>query len=251
MKNSTIRKISFGLTTIIILVLIWAIVSARNNGDFLYPSIGQIIKKMGENLNKDNTISFLNTIFRVLIAVTVSIFISLIIICLYIRFKNSISFFSPIITLLKTVPFICISLFIILLFSKTKFIGLMVISIILILPIGVETLKNGVDNIPRSIIDDLNTLDISFFRKLFSVYLPLLLPNILLVFLETFGLGFKIMIMAEYFMQMKNSVGILIYNAKTFLEMDSLIGYTIIIVLLVGIGDILVKLLSNRLKIEY
>ncbi len=251
MKHSTIRRISFSLTTILVIILCWSILSFKKQGNFLYPSIIDIFQEIVNGINKSNLFDYSMTLLRVLIAVSVSLLLSLIVIILYIRFKDSISFFTPITTFFKTVPFISVSLFIILLFSRQKFLGLISISIILTFPIGVETLKSGVDSIPRYLTDDLQTLDIGFFRKVFKVYLPLLMPHILLVFLETLGLGFKVMIMAEYFMQTKNSVGMLIYRAKNDFDMAKLIAYSSIIILIVGLSDVLIKIINNRLKIEY
>ena len=134
---------------------------------------------------------------------------------------------------------------------KVKIVGVIVISVILTLPIATETLKMGIDRIPASINDDLATLDISFWHKLFGVYFPLLAPYFLLVLLETFGLGFKVMIMAEYFMQLKNSVGLLFNEAKTYLEMDRLIAYSIMTILIVAINDLIIKMATKKIKIDY
>ena len=251
MKLSTIKRISFSTTTIIILFIIWAILANVNQGNFLYPTLGQIIKTLFKEFTKANVLNYLYTIFRVIIACASSIIIATLIIVLYLKAHSSFAFFSPIIVILKTIPFIAISLFIILLFLKVKVIGAIVISFILTLPIGVETLKMGVDNIPRSITDDLATLDVNFFLKLFKVYLPILAPYFLLVVLETFGLGFKVMIMAEFFMQLKNSVGFMFNDAKVNLDMDRLIAYSIVTILIVSINDLIVKKVAKKIKIDY
>ena len=92
------------------------------------------------------------------------IIVSIIIITLYVKFPNSYSFFAPIIRIMRTMPFICISLFIIIIFSAN--IAPYIISFLLIIPLMTEGLKDGVDRLDKNLMDDLAMHEISFFEKL-------------------------------------------------------------------------------------
>ena len=88
----------------------------------------------------------------------------------------------------------------------------------------------------------------NIWKKIFQVYLPILLPNIITLVLQTFGLGFKVMVMGEYLSQTPISIGKELYNAKSYLEMDLLIAWTIVIVVITSIVEFFVNLFNNKYR---
>ena len=109
-----------------------------------------------------------------------------------------------------------------------------------------EGLKDGIDRLDKNLMDDLALHEISFFEKLKMVYIPLVMPTIILTLLQTFGLGFKVMIMGEYFAQTKNSMGLVLNIAKSNLWMDEVLAWTILIVLVVSIIEILINIFNKK-----
>ena len=107
----------------------------------------------------------------------------------------SFGFISPIIKIMRSVPFVSFSIFVLLLFGNEY--SPYIITALVIIPIIVDGLKSGLDQIDRNLTDDLSLLNIGFFKKMYLVYLPILLPTIITLILQTFGLGFKVMVMGE------------------------------------------------------
>ena len=244
MKDSIIKKIIFSTTTIVLIFLVWVIVSVTKDNSLIYPTISQIFRKLLECFKWDNFKNLLFTFGRVMISVGLSLILSIIIITLYVKFPNSYSFFAPIIRIMRTMPFICISLFIIIIFSANM--APYIISFLLIIPLMTEGLKDGIDRLDKNLMDDLALHEISFFEKLKMVYIPLVMPTIILTLLQTFGLGFKVMIMGEYFAQTKNSMGLVLNIAKSNLWMDEVLAWTILIVLVVSIIEILINIFNKK-----
>lgn len=249
MKVSTIKKISFSLTSILLVLIGWIILSVTKKNDWIYPQIGTIFQALGNIFTKTNLLALLYTFLRVVLCVIISLTISLLINVLYIRFPSSYAFFSPLISFFKTVPFICISLFIILMFKNIW--AVYVIGCIMLVPICSEGIKSGIDNFNNNLLDDVKMLPIPFYRKVFSCFIPLILPNILLVIFQSLGLGFKVMIMAEYFLQFKQSVGVIVYQAKVNLEMADIIAWSIVIVVIVVVIELIIKSISSKLIYKY
>jgi len=249
MTHSTIKKISLFLTTILIVFLIWIIISSTKHNEIIYPTIDLIWTSFLNIFIKSNLIALLHTFLRVLSCVGISLGLSLFLNIIYIRFPKSYYLFSPVLTFFKTVPFICISLFVILLFKNTT--AVYVIGCCLIVPICHEGIKSGIDNFNNNLMDEVKLLDVSFSKKVFNVFIPLIMPNILLVVLQSFGMGFKVILMGEYFVQLKKSVGLVIYQAKANLEMDALIAWSILIVIIVSVIEILIRQISQRLIYKY
>ena len=136
------------------------------------------------------------------------------------------------------------ALFIIIIFSANM--APYIISFLLIIPLMTEGLKDGIDRLDKNLMDDLALHEISFFEKLKMVYIPLVMPTIILTLLQTFGLGFKVMIMGEYFAQTKNSMGLVLNIAKSNLWMDEVLAWTILIVLVVSIIEILINIFNKK-----
>ena len=246
--NSTIKRISYSLTTILFFILLWQIASLYKNQEFLFPSIIHIFKTLIKGINFKNLSYVLITTLRVLMAVVISLILGMLINLLYLKKPHSYSFFSPIIVFMRTIPFILITLLIwIILGIKYQTISLYFISSFLLLPLSVEGLKSGIDHFPQVLVDDLKMQDISFFEKVFKIYLPLLFPNILLILLQSIGLGFKIIVMGEYLMQIKRGIGIVIYQAKANLEIDKLLAWSVVLVIIVGLIDYYLNVVNKKI----
>ncbi len=245
MKNSIAKKITFSATSVLLLFIVWIIVSTINSDkQLIYPSITNIFQTVLKCFNEEGLKSFFFTFLRVMQTIIASFIVSVLIIILYIKFPSSYSFFSPLIKMMRTIPFICISFFIIIIFDDQ--IAPYIIGFLLIIPIIVEGIKSGIDLMDKNIKDDMALLEIGFWNKLLKVYLPLMMPTIVVALLQTFGLGFKVIIMGECFAQTENSLGMMLYLARDNYLMNELIAWTIIIVVIVSVVEILINYFNRK-----
>lgn len=244
-KKKTLFNIFASSITIFALFVLWIIISSVKQNNVIYPSINEILSEFFRLFQGDKLkvlgMSFIRLIFSILI----SFIISFLIIFLYIWKKWTFGIFSPIIKIMRSVPFVSFSIFVLLIFGNDN--APYIIAALVILPIVVDGLKAGIDNIDKSLTDDLALLN-GFIKKVFYVYLPILFPAIITLLLQTFGLGFKVMVMGEYLSQTPLSVGTELYNAKSYLEMDVLIAWTIMIVIITGIVEVLVNICGEKHK---
>lgn len=243
-KNKTLFNIFASTFTVFVLFLAWVIFSNTKNNPLIYPTIGQIFDEFINIFKNSNLKIFASSIYRLLISIIVSFAISFIILGFYLVCRWSFGFISPIIKIMRSVPFVSFSIFVLLIFGNEY--SPYIITALVIIPIIVDGVKSGLDQINRNLTDDLSLLNISFFKKMYLVYLPILLPTIITLILQTFGLGFKVMVMGEYFSQTPLSVGKELYNAKSFLDMDVVIAWTIMIVIVSGIVEFFVNLFKEK-----
>ncbi|MBR2891922.1 MAG: ABC transporter permease subunit [Bacilli bacterium] len=244
MKDSTIKRFIYSSTTVLIIFLLWIILSATKDNALIYPSIKQIWHALIGCFDLKGLTVLSLTIFRVIITIIASFLVSSFIMILYVKRPTSYAFFSPIIKIMRTVPFICISIFIILIFDRQ--IAPYVIAFLLTIPIICEGIKSGIDLLDKNLVDDLAMHNISLRQKIFLVYMPMLIPTIVLTFLQTFGLGFKVIIMGECYAQTKNSLGLYLFHAKEYLAMDELIAWTIVIVVIVAIVETMINYYNKK-----
>ena len=243
-KNKTLFNIFASIFTIFILFLIWIIISSTKNNPLIYPTIDEIFHEFGKIFKNSSLKIFGYSFYRLLISVVVSFAISIVVMVLYVFQKRTFGFISPIIKIMRSVPFVSFSIFVILVFGSSN--APYIITGLVTVPIIIDGLKGGLDQIDRNLLDDLSLLNIGFFKKVYLVYIPILLPTIITLFLQTFGLGFKVMVMGEYFSQTPMSVGKALYNAQSFLDMDVVIAWTIMIVIITGVVEFFVNLFKEK-----
>lgn len=235
------KKPLFYIVGILILLGVWFVLYKIVNNPVLIPSFKMVITELFNTLTTISTYKIIGfTILRVLITIALSLLISLLILILYITCPNSLYFFKPLITFMKSTPIACITILLFFLIGST--LSPYVIASLMVLPVMIEGLTTGVNNINQEIIDDLTLMPRKQIYSFFKVYLPLIKQHLIMTLMQTLGLGFKVMIMAEYICQTNNSIGKTIYNIKAnFTTMTELLTWIIIIVFFVIIIEYLIK----------
>jgi len=241
-KIST-HKIIYTLISIFVILLAWEILVLVKNEPSIFPHITDIFISTINKFNKDNLIIILNTLFRTIISVLIVMFISFIISFLYIVNKNTLSFFTPFISIMRSTPLAVLSIFIFLLLDK---IAPYIITILVILPVAIEGITTSISNIDKNLLDDAKLNSPSLFKTIIYVYIPLIKNYLIMVFVQIFGLGIKVMVMGEFICYTKNSIGKELSVLKYINELPDLISWGIIIVLLVAIIELIIKKIIQR-----
>ena len=106
-------------------------------------------------------------------------------------------------------------------------------------------------DIDQSLIDVYKLEDNHFMTGLTHCYLPLIQRSIKTSLLQSLGLGIKVLVMAEYLSQTRNSIGEELYLAKVNLAYDEVFAWTILLIILALIFEVFIKHskpISNKLK---
>ena len=77
------------------------------------------------------------------------------------------------------------------------------------------------------------------FRK---VFVPAILSNLFISFIQSIGLGFKVLVMSELISYTENSIGKKIYTSKLNLDIEGVFAWTIIIIVIVMIIEWIFRL---------
>lgn len=239
--KSFIEKINiYSLLGILFIVLIWFMFGNIVNNDIILPTPNDVLSNLWVLLSKSSTyIIIFNTILRLLITVLISLVMSLILSVLSLTSRALRSFISVIVSIIKTLPIATIIVIILIMFGGAK--SPLIITGFVVLPLQYEAIFTSFKSIDRNLTDDLKTLTNINLTVLKDVLIPINTPYILGAITASFGLGFKVMVMAEFITQPKNTIGMqLLYN-KDMLMMSTVFAWTLIIVVLVIIFDALVK----------
>lgn len=242
-KNRVISS-SLYVSFFLFVIFGWLIISSYYDNDLIFPTLSKILEAFVNIFKSTESLKALGyTILRVIISVVICFLVGFLIIILYILFPLSVSFFKPFIQIMRSTPLAIISIFIFILIGDK--IGPYIITILMSLPVVFEGLFVATNEISKDIIDEVSTLSGSKLRKIKDIYLPIIMPYIMMTLIQTLGMSFKVMIMGEYICQTKDSIGKILYSVKSLLEMDYLIAYGILIVLIVSLFEVSLKHLKK------
>lgn len=243
--STSLSKSLYYFTGILLIILFWSALSYTQDS-FVFPNFLEIFASLREViLEKDFLFCLGMSLFRVIITIGISLFTAFVLSFIYILNKEVFSLFKPLLVLFKSMPLAIISVY--LWISVGADIAPYLITLLMILPVAIEGFIKAIDQIDISLINQLKTENVSFLKKYFKIYIPLIMPYIFMVILQTFGIGLKVMLMGEYICQTNHSLGGIIYLYKQDLDFSSLLALLILIMIIVSLIDLIIHKLFKKL----
>jgi NitT/TauT family transport system permease protein len=213
------------------LLIIWFLLYLLIGHALILPSPISVMKTLGVMLIKSHTYTvILSTAFRLIVAIVISALLGISLSFLSYFNETMKHFVKPYVTILRTIPVISIIviLLIILGFSWTPY----VITFFMVFPIIYQGTLHGLETINPDLIDVIKLEQKHILKMIFGFYTPHISSSIFLAFLQSFGLGIKVLVMAEYLAQTNLSMGSEIYLAKINLAYDLVFAWTIILIVI-------------------
>lgn len=149
---------------------------------------------------------------------------------------------SPVVSTLRTLPVASLIVVILIIFGQQF--SLYVITFLMLFPLNYQGAKDGIQAIDQSLEEVLTIETSNRFRGLFLVRIPLAFPYIKTAFLQSIGIGFKVLVVAEFIAQTPRSLGQELYMGRISLDYDQVFAWTILLIILV----ITIEHFINRLR---
>lgn len=241
-KKNRIIFVGLGILTI---VFLWIILSNIYNNSIVIPKIKDVLKALIELFAQKRIYVLLFTmLLRILMTVSISLGIALFFSLMAYKFKFIGNYLLPIISLLKTTPVIAIIILLIL--SVGMELTPYVATSFVIIPMIYEAIMAGLESIDDAITDDIKTVTNINLKVLFSFYIPLIISNIVTVLIQSFGLGLKVMLMAEYISPKNNTFGAEIRRYNENLEMEKVFAIILVVIVIVMVVDFILKAIKEK-----
>jgi len=247
MKNSTTKiKTTYYVLGILFLFVSWFVVSAIFQNNYIVPTIKDSALALWDLLRQGYTYKVLGfTLLRLLIAISICFILGVSLAVLSNRFYRFQAFVKPTITLLKTLPIAVVIIFLLVMFDRENA-PYFIVSVV-VLPLIYEATLMGLENIDKSIKDEIKLLTKPNFYVFSKVYLPITFPFILTSLIQSVGLGLKVLVMAEYLSQPKYSIGAeIIYYQDIAVKMEYVYAWSIILVIFVLVVEFILIKLSKK-----
>jgi NitT/TauT family transport system permease protein len=245
--NSTIKKTYFYFSLGIISIFIFwlfASIFARNN--YILPDPILTIKALGELLTVSRTYLVLGTsLSRLLVAILISLLIAILTGSISLISKTFKGIIGPWISLIKTLP-LAVVIILFLVYFKANLSVYFIVGVV-VYPLVYEGFMASFKMLDKDLLAEIKMLGNINFYIVKKVFIPLTLPNILTTLIQGFGLGFKVLVMAEYIAEPNNSIGKeLLFYKEHLVAMEYVFAWAMIIIAVVIVFEFIVKLIQNK-----
>ncbi|MBN2540583.1 MAG: ABC transporter permease subunit [Bacilli bacterium] len=234
------KKTGMTILSVFVLFLIWVIAGMLVNNPLILPRFEDVLIAFGSIFIRASSLSaILHTILRLLIGLTLASVAGLLLgVIAGFRSKFAI-FFNPIVTIFRTVPVISITVILLIAFGfgLTPYI----ITFLMLFPLIYQGTYGAIVGLDKELIDVYRLENNNFWSGLLHCYLPLISSNIRTSLLQSLGLGIKVLVMAEYLSQTRDSIGNQLYLAKVNLNFDQVFAWTLLLILLALVFELLIN----------
>ncbi|MBQ9327880.1 MAG: ABC transporter permease subunit [Solobacterium sp.] len=220
------------------LLLLWQIAAMILHNDILIPYPLDTMNRVASFFVDGSFYQSVgSTLLRVLKGYLLSLLIALFMVILTERFITVKRLFSPIQLITKTIP--NISYMVIALIWLGNEGAVSAVSFMILFPVFYNAFANTLDQQGRSLNEVELLYPETFWMRLRFKVLPQLVPEVLKTGKTAAGLGLKVGIMAEILGQVRSGIGRRMNYARLYLDTTSIFAWTIIIILLSLILDVL------------
>jgi NitT/TauT family transport system permease protein len=238
------KKTYWSIGGLFTLFLIWTLVSVIINNAIIIPSPWETFRAfINIFINPLGLTTIAMSLFRLIISMFVAGFFGLVLGVWSGTSYKARYYFRPIVTLLRTVPVISIVVILLIVFgfSLTPYL----ITFLMIFPLIFQAISDGIENLDTELIEVFKLENDSPMDAIRYCYLPLITPLIKTAFLQAAGLGIKVLIMAEYLAQTRQSIGNALYLAKVNLQYDQVFAWTLLLIIIAIILEFLIRRFSQ------
>lgn len=244
--NKIFKKNSlYNFLGILFVFVLWYILSITYNNSLVIPKISEVFNSVLDLLSSLRFYNlFFTMIIRILITLLGSLIIALILSLLSFISNKIHSFLNPIIVIMKTVPIIAIM--ILLLMSIGMRMAPYIATSFVIIPLIYEMIYSALKGIDKTITEDIKTVTGINLTVIYKFYLPLIFPSLVTALIQSFGLGLKVMLMAEFISPMRDTFGAEINRYYTNNDMPNVFAIVIIVIFVVYLTDKLMKFMREK-----
>lgn len=242
------KKALIGSSSIILLILIWFIYANYIDNIYILPGPIKVLKSFFNLLFTGSTYKvIIFTLFRLVIAFAISSVFGIVLGLLAGNYPSLDYFLNPIVSTLRSLPVASIIIVIIILMGRNN--SLYLITFLMIFPLVYEATKQGVLNIPKVLKNNIALENHPKHVILSRIQLPLAMPYIRTSLFQSVGLGFKVIVMAEFISQTNMGIGRELYKGSISINYDKVFAWTIIIIIIVFLFEYILNIIKKACEI--
>lgn len=151
-------------------------------------------------------------------------------------------FIYPWLLLLRATPVMSFILYL-LLFVPTPYVAVWV-SFFIVYPIIYTNVLEGFKSVDGKLLEMAKLYGVSFKDQLRHIYIPSIFPYLMAACLTGMGMNIKAVITAEALALPENAIGTELFAARNYLDTQSILAWTVLIIIMAVLLDVLLLLLK-------
>lgn len=226
----------FSIAAIVAMWAVWVIAYKVEANEYVVPSFTDTMKEAARLL-VDSTFwrAFANTLLRTVEAFALSFVLAAALSAVAAVSSMFAAFMRPVMAALRTIPTMAIIL--ILLLWTTPLIAPVIVALLVTFPLVYAQFSAAFGGIDTGLVQMAKLYGVPRSERLFKIYIPAVLPNIIAQAGAAFSLTLKIMVSAEVMSRTYMSIGGLMQDARNYLQISRLFALTVITVVASGLFE--------------
>lgn len=250
MKPNLFKKLSpilYPLTSIAFMLLVWHLLFVWVGSEFIFPSIGATIGKIGQYfVSGEFWLALLATLGRVLLCFAISLVLAIAIGVLA-KFVAPVGkVLSPVVALFRSAPTVAVMVILILLVNP--YLSPIIVGFLVVFPMLYASVMSAIDQVDAGTVQMCSLYNVPKTHQFKYVYLPMVAPYLLGELPATLSFTVKLIISAEILSYSYQSIGGLIQSANVYQDMASLFALTILSVLVATLLDVALTFVAKLVK---
>lgn len=231
MKISFTKNQYLSAISVAVMLLIWQLLALYFDSDFILPPPGKTFMTAIKLFTDGDFVSIAGmTILRGLAGFIISSFLGLALGVIAGINSGFNAFLSPILVTVRSVPVIAFILLALIWFSPGSV--PVFIALLTMFPFICTNVIDGIRSVDPDIIEMARFYRVNRRRIINEVYIPAIMPFIISGASSAMGIGWRAIVIGEVLSQPRYGIGTIMQAEQTFLNVDGVIAWTIIAVLI-------------------
>lgn len=231
MKISITKKQYLGFASVVAMLILWQLLAMYFDSDVIVPSPGKTLITAIGLFNDPDFISVVGTtIIRGLAGFLISAFLGMLLGIIAGLSSGFNALLQPFLVTVRSVPVIALILLALIWFTPGSV--PVFIALLTMFPFICTNVIDGIRSVDPDIIVMAKFYRISRSRIISEVYIPAIMPFIISGASSAMGIGWRAIIIGEVLSQPRYGIGTMMQAEQTFLNVDAVIAWTIIAVLI-------------------
>lgn len=231
MKNFINKRTLYGAASVILMIVIWKLLSIYYGSDFILPSPEKTLATTARLFIDSGFIGAAgSTVLRGLAGFCIAAILGIGLGIPAGLNPNFRAFLSPFLVVVRSIPVVAFILLALIWFSSETvpvFIALMTM-----FPLICTNVIEGIKNVDKNLVEMAQLYKVGQGKIIREVYIPAITPFIFSGMSNAMGIGWRAIIVGEVLSQPQYGIGTVMHSAQTFLNVDVLIAWTLIAVLI-------------------
>lgn len=240
MKRFINKQTGYGALSVLLMIALWKMASIHYGSDFILPSPEKTLATTFRLLGDGAFLSVAgSTVLRGLAGFAIAMVLGIGLGIPAGMSQGFRAFMTPFLVVIRSIPVVAFILIALIWFSSDDV--PVFIALLTMFPLICTNVIEGIKNVDHNLIEMSEFYHVGRGRIIREVYIPAIAPFLFSGASNAMGIGWRAIIVGEVLSQPRYGIGTVMHSAQTFLNIDVLIAWTLIAVLISYIFEQIIR----------